>query len=52
MEKYGVDENKDVKEAEEKKSNGLCPNCKGPLTPTDQTNILHCKECGSLPFEA
>lgn len=50
MKKYGVEELKDQKTAEE---NNVCPVC-GEKLPDPQTTggILICEECGTEPFEA
>lgn len=52
MDKYGVDQDlDDKKKTASEKNPTRCPTCGRNLRPSDETNILLCPQCGSLPFE-
>lgn len=53
FEKYGVEENADAKTASRDLDDTVrfCPHCGSPLESVENTNVVKCPRCGTLPFE-
>jgi len=51
MEKYGVEQEIDVKTAQDAQGKKKCPSCCSVLRPSEHTGVLLCPTCGSKPFE-
>ncbi len=51
MEKYGVSEDASPEKQAQVKENQCCPKCGATLRDSNDTGVLLCPHCGSLPFE-